>query len=100
MSSFKTCILATGALLAVSLSAVSAYADDPYHYCSWYARTAVSQARAAYSVGACRHFIAEDPARWHTNYGVHFQWCLSVFGSGKNVVEHQARVDALSACVN
>jgi hypothetical protein len=90
--------LAFAALIAATAAAAPAFAADRHGYCRWYARTAVRQAEVADQVSSCRHFFRERPLRWHTNYGQHFRFCLSAFGSGANNEEYNARDAALKAC--
>jgi hypothetical protein len=96
----KLTIAALGAGFGASLYANSALADDPIHYCHWYAHTAIEQAHAARAVWPCHHFIDETPNRWTLDWGAHYDWCLSVFGSGANASEHQIRAENLNQCVN
>ena len=90
--------LALMAFIGATAVAAPVFAADPSEYCGWYARTAIHQAEVARGVGSCRYLIWENPARWQINYGEHFRWCLSAFGSGGNAREHDARDAALRAC--
>jgi hypothetical protein len=88
----------TGAALYVMTVAGPAYADDAYSYCHYYASTAVRAGHIARHVDACQHLVDDFPARWTLNYDQHFNWCLSMFGSGRNASEHQVRNAQLVEC--
>jgi acyl-CoA thioesterase-1 len=84
-------------------AAAPAADDDARNFCRWYATTAVKQFQAAQAVETCRHFVTEIPARWHANYAIHFDACMSISTShnrGFYEQEHDARADALNDCVN
>ena len=100
MSKLKLTLFALVGLATSLTAATEAYADDPISYCHWYARTAISQAHAARGSDRCFHFVNDEPNRWTLDWSAHYQWCLSVFGSGQNASEHQARVAELNECVN
>ena len=77
--------------------------DDSIAFCARYARAAVNQFIAAHAVETCRHIIDEIPARWHLDYGKHYDACMSIVAShnrGFYEQEHKARADALNECIN
>jgi len=84
--------------LGFSAFAPSAFADDPYHYCHWYASSAVHESNRAREVGSCRHLVWESPGRWTVNFEQHYQWCRSMYGSGQNAAEQDARIEDLREC--
>jgi len=102
MSSFKHCVIALGGALVLSAGVISSAraqcAGPLVPYCRCYAAEAVNAYRAARRSGRCRVLIVETPARWHGDYGVHYNFCLSAYGSGSNAAEEHARELALSAC--
>jgi hypothetical protein len=91
-------MLIAGATLGVFMSSSSAQAEDALPYCQNYAHAAIEQSRAARQFRRCMYFVQENPGRWTLNYADHFNWCMSVFGSGQNRSERAAREDALNQC--
>jgi hypothetical protein len=100
MSVLKLGVVCVTSVLSLSLLSTPSFADDPVPYCHWYAHSALNQARAARANPSCWGLVNDSPSRWSMNYRDHFEWCLSVFGSGQNRSEHQARVEGLNQCVN
>jgi|SRR5271165_5290330 len=98
MSKFAVAWLAFGAVIAMSAITSPAYAEDAKAYCRNYAQAAIEQSRAARQISRCHHYIRDTPARWTLNYNDHFNWCMSVYGTGDNASERRARENALSEC--
>jgi hypothetical protein len=85
-------LAALGAAL-VAFGAGPARAMDP-GFCDHYARHAVAQFRWAADTPGCR---LDNPGRWHADFRVHFDWCLSApFGAPQN--EEAIRGEHLHHC--
>ena len=89
--------LAGSAALILAGSATAASAADP-GFCRDYARAAVRQTRAAQSHDRCtRH--TEDGSRWSSDFGAHYNWCLSVHREDADA-ERDARTRTLERCAH
>lgn len=102
MTRFKLATTWIGGILSLCLSVTTttALAEDFGTFCHWYARTAVSQGKAARAVDQCYHLVEEVPIRWHLSYGKHFHDCMDAGNRDASSAEHQARADALNECIN
>ncbi len=103
MNKSKASVIALGGALVLNAggisSALAQCAGPVVPYCRCYAGEAVHAYRAAMHHG-CGYLVERNPARWHGDYGVHYRFCLSAYGSGQNAVEINAREAALDACRN
>jgi hypothetical protein len=76
-------------------------AQDAEEFCHWYARTAMSQTRAAMAIGRCNHFVEENALRWNLGYQGHFEWCMNLLPNREPAFsEHHARAEGLYQCIS
>ncbi len=77
------------------IAAISeARAADPA-FCRQYTKAALNQVRAGLSIPRCAGGL--QGARWSSDFGVHYQWCLGVdyAAAGR---ERDARTNYLGSC--
>src|SRR5579862_7654597 len=94
----KTLPLAlSAALLVVAAGAATSARAADRDFCRDYARAAVNQVRGAMSHGRCRFRAENNPARWSTDFRVHFDWCRGV-SRDQAEDERDARRHILDRC--
>jgi hypothetical protein len=94
MSKTLSVALAAACLTFGAYGAAHAAGDG---FCRDYARAAVNQVRGAMAHYRCDWRTDRDPARWSTDWRVHYDWCRGV-SRDQASDEREARRNALEHC--